>query len=48
MWRSFFALGRHVPNLGVKLAQECNRRGGKVVLVSKRIASLRDAVAGEA
>lgn len=28
-----FALGR-VANLGVKLAQECNRRGGKVVLVS--------------
>jgi len=28
-----FALGR-VAALGVKLAQECNRRGGKVVLVS--------------
>src|SRR6201996_8942057 len=28
-----FALGR-VAHLGVKLAQECNRRGGKVVLVS--------------
>jgi glucosamine--fructose-6-phosphate aminotransferase (isomerizing) len=28
-----FALGR-VAQLGVKLAQECNRRGGKVVLVS--------------
>jgi glucosamine--fructose-6-phosphate aminotransferase (isomerizing) len=28
-----FALGR-VAELGVKLAQECNRRGGKVVLVS--------------
>lgn len=28
-----FALGR-VADLGVKLAQECNRRGGKVVLVS--------------
>ena len=28
-----FALG-HVAELGVKLAQECNRRGGKVVLVS--------------
>jgi glucosamine--fructose-6-phosphate aminotransferase (isomerizing) len=28
-----FALGR-VANLGIKLAQECNRRGGKVVLVS--------------
>jgi len=28
-----FALGR-AANLGVKLAQECNRRGGKVVLVS--------------
>ena len=28
-----FALG-HVAKLGVKLAQECNRRGGKVVLVS--------------
>ena len=29
-----FALG-HVAELGVKLAQECNRRGGKVVLVSE-------------
>ena len=28
-----FALG-HVAELGVKLAQECNQRGGKVVLVS--------------
>jgi glucosamine--fructose-6-phosphate aminotransferase (isomerizing) len=28
-----FALGR-VADLGVKLAQECNRRGGKVVLIS--------------
>lgn len=28
-----FALGR-TANLGVKLAQECNRRGGRVVLVS--------------
>jgi len=28
-----FALGR-VAELGIKLAQECNRRGGKVVLVS--------------
>jgi len=28
-----FALGR-VAELGVKLAQECNRRGGKVVLIS--------------
>jgi len=28
-----FALG-HVVELGIKLAQECNRRGGKVVLVS--------------
>jgi glucosamine--fructose-6-phosphate aminotransferase (isomerizing) len=28
-----FALGR-VADLGIKLAQECNRRGGKVVLVS--------------
>jgi glucosamine--fructose-6-phosphate aminotransferase (isomerizing) len=28
-----FALG-HVAELGVKLARECNRRGGKVVLVS--------------
>ncbi len=28
-----FALGR-VAELGVKLAQECNRRGGKVILVS--------------
>jgi glucosamine--fructose-6-phosphate aminotransferase (isomerizing) len=30
-----FAVGR-VPELGVKLAQECNRRGGKVVLVSEQ------------
>ena len=30
-----FALGR-VAELGVKLAQECNRRGGKVVLVSEK------------
>lgn len=29
-----FALGR-VAGLGVKLAQECNRRGGKVVLVTE-------------
>jgi glucosamine--fructose-6-phosphate aminotransferase (isomerizing) len=28
-----FAVGR-VADLGVKLAQECNRRGGRVVLVS--------------
>jgi glucosamine--fructose-6-phosphate aminotransferase (isomerizing) len=28
-----FALGR-TPGLGLKLAQECNRRGGKVILVS--------------
>src|SRR6202167_5867081 len=28
-----FALG-HVSELGIKLAQECNRRGGKVILVS--------------
>ena len=28
-----FALG-HVADLGVKLARECNQRGGKVVLVS--------------
>ncbi len=28
-----FALGR-VAELGIKLAQECNRRGGKVVLIS--------------
>jgi glucosamine--fructose-6-phosphate aminotransferase (isomerizing) len=28
-----FALG-HTAELGIKLAQECNRRGGKVVLVS--------------
>jgi glucosamine--fructose-6-phosphate aminotransferase (isomerizing) len=33
-----FALGR-VAELGVKLAEECNRRGGKVVLVSARIAN---------
>lgn len=30
-----FALGQ-VAGLGVKLAQECNRRGGKVVLVSEQ------------
>jgi glucosamine--fructose-6-phosphate aminotransferase (isomerizing) len=30
-----FALGR-VAELGIKLAQECNKRGGKVVLVSDR------------
>jgi glucosamine--fructose-6-phosphate aminotransferase (isomerizing) len=30
-----FALGR-VADLGIKLAQECNRRGGKVVLVSTK------------
>jgi glucosamine--fructose-6-phosphate aminotransferase (isomerizing) len=30
-----FALGR-VAELGVKLAQECNRRGGKVVFVSEQ------------
>jgi len=30
-----FALGR-VAELGVKLAAECNRRGGKVVLVSEQ------------
>jgi glucosamine--fructose-6-phosphate aminotransferase (isomerizing) len=30
-----FALG-HTAELGIKLAQECNRRGGKVVLVSSR------------
>ena len=29
-----FALGR-AENLGVRLAEECNRRGGKVVLVSE-------------
>ena len=29
-----FALGR-TASLGVKLAQECNRRGGKVVLISE-------------
>jgi glucosamine--fructose-6-phosphate aminotransferase (isomerizing) len=28
-----FALGR-APELGVRLAQECNRRGGKVILIS--------------
>lgn len=28
-----FALG-HVAELGIKLAQECNKRGGKVVLIS--------------
>jgi glucosamine--fructose-6-phosphate aminotransferase (isomerizing) len=30
-----FALGR-VAELGVKVAQECNRRGGKVVLISEQ------------
>jgi glucosamine--fructose-6-phosphate aminotransferase (isomerizing) len=30
-----FALGR-VAGVGVKLAQECNKRGGKVVLVSNQ------------
>jgi glucosamine--fructose-6-phosphate aminotransferase (isomerizing) len=30
-----FALGR-VAELGVKLAQECNKRGGKVVLISEQ------------
>jgi len=30
-----FALGR-VAELGVKLAQECNKRGGRVVLISSR------------
>src|SRR6202167_5047990 len=30
-----FALG-HTAELGIKLAQECNRRGGKVVLVSSQ------------
>jgi glucosamine--fructose-6-phosphate aminotransferase (isomerizing) len=30
-----FALG-HTAELGVKLAQECNRRGGKVVLVASK------------
>ncbi len=30
-----FALGR-VAELGVKLAEECNQRGGKVVLVSNQ------------
>ncbi|HTZ56924.1 MAG TPA: SIS domain-containing protein [Acidobacteriaceae bacterium] len=30
-----FALG-HTADLGIKLAQECNRRGGKVVLVSSQ------------
>ena len=30
-----FAMGR-AAGLGVKLAQECNRRGGKVVLVSNQ------------
>ncbi len=36
-----FALGR-VAELGVKLAQECNRRGGKVVLVSSEEHSTTD------
>jgi glucosamine--fructose-6-phosphate aminotransferase (isomerizing) len=36
-----FALGR-VAELGIKLAQECNRRGGKVVLVSNAEQSATD------
>lgn len=36
-----FALGR-AASLGVKLAQECNRRGGKVVLVSSEDHSATD------
>jgi glucosamine--fructose-6-phosphate aminotransferase (isomerizing) len=36
-----FALGR-VAELGVKLAQECNQRGGKVVLVSSEERSATD------
>jgi glutamine---fructose-6-phosphate transaminase (isomerizing) len=36
-----FALGR-VAGLGVKLAQECNRRGGKVILVSSEDHSSSD------
>ena len=41
-----FALGR-AAELGVKLAQECNRRGGKVVLVSEEDRELNgDAVSG--
>ncbi len=36
-----FALG-HTAELGVKLAQECNRRGGKVVLVSSKEQSATD------
>jgi glutamine---fructose-6-phosphate transaminase (isomerizing) len=30
-----FALG-HTAELGIRLAQECNRRGGRVVLVSSQ------------
>jgi glucosamine--fructose-6-phosphate aminotransferase (isomerizing) len=36
-----FALGR-VADLGIKLAQECNRRGGKVVLVSTKDCAATD------
>lgn len=36
-----FALGR-APELGVKLAQECNRRGGKVILISNEEHSASD------
>ena len=36
-----FALG-HTAELGIKLAQECNRRGGKVVLVSSREVEAND------
>jgi glucosamine--fructose-6-phosphate aminotransferase (isomerizing) len=36
-----FALGR-VAELGIKLAQECNRRGGRVVLVSSEEQSATD------
>jgi glucosamine--fructose-6-phosphate aminotransferase (isomerizing) len=36
-----FALGR-VAELGIKLAQECNRRGGRVVLVSSEEHSATD------
>jgi glutamine---fructose-6-phosphate transaminase (isomerizing) len=36
-----FAMG-HTAELGVKLAQECNRRGGKVVLVSSEEHSATD------
>jgi glucosamine--fructose-6-phosphate aminotransferase (isomerizing) len=38
-----FALGR-VAELGIKLAEECNRRGGKVVLVSTKNHDRIDAV----